>query len=196
MRFPTQSRMSVTRRGEKAQRLSAFIVRSLASQGDAAGRPGGITVIARSLQSPVARAIGALAADIAAAGLSVRILLLKADGAAADAFAFPQAAAGLDCELRLARDPRLIEAHEQLVLGPGTCWTGDSMRRDPLAYDAYETFVDDCAQIAGAAASTFARLWIGGEPLLGRPIPSGLVVETDGPSRMPGREPSGLCGEM
>jgi hypothetical protein len=195
MRFPPQSRLSVTRRGEKEQRLSAFITRSLALRSDVPERGSGISVIARSLHSPVARAIGALAAEIAAAGHSVRMLLLKADGVAApDSFAFPQAAARLDCELRLARDPRLIEAHEQLVLGSSTCWTGDSMRRDPSACDAYEDFIDDCAQIASGAASTFERLWIGGEPLLGRP--GSLLVVPGGQSRLPEQGPSGICGEI
>jgi hypothetical protein len=195
MRFPPQFRMSITRRGEKEQRLSAFIARSLAAQSDMPERGSGISVIARSLQSPVARAIGALAAEIAAAGHPVRLLLLRADGVAAPhTFAFPQVAAGLDCEMRLAREPRLIEAHEQLVLGPGTCWTGDSMRRDPSASDAYERFVDDCAQIAGAAASTFERLWIDGESLLARPLPSAMVANSR--ARWPERGPSGVCGKM
>ena len=55
----------------------------------------------------------------------------------------------VDCEVRWARKPRLIEAHEQLVLGPQTCWIGDSMRREPAKCDAYETYIDDCAETAG-----------------------------------------------
>jgi hypothetical protein len=35
-----------------------------------------------------------------------------------------------------ARHPRLVEAHEQLVLGPETCWIGDCMQRDPAKCDA------------------------------------------------------------
>jgi len=167
MRFPPQSRLSVTRRGEKEQRLGAFIAQSLATIAQSAKpqRRVGISVIARSLQSPVAKAIGALAPEIAAAGYSVRMILAKSDRfAPTDGWAYPRAAA-LNCEVRLARDPRLIEAHEQLVLGPRTCWTGDSMRRDPAACDAYESFIDDCAEIAHAAALTFERLWLGAEPL-------------------------------
>jgi hypothetical protein len=53
-----------------------------------------------------------------------------------------------------------------MVLGERACWTGDSMRRDPAACDAYESFIDDCADIAGAARSTFARLWAAAEPLM------------------------------
>jgi hypothetical protein len=191
MRFSPQFRMSVTRRGEKEQRLCELIGRGLAAHGGMPVRGGGISVIARSLASPVARAIGALAGEIAAAGLSVRVLVMRGEGAG-DVRGFPQAA-GLDCEVRLAKDPRLIEAHEQLALGPGTCWTGDSMRRDPSACDAYESFVEDCAEIAGAAQSTFERLWSGGEPLFTGPVPAAVVPAADGPSRMQG--PPGICGE-
>jgi len=170
MRFPPQFRMSVTRRGEKEQRLSAFIAQSLATVAESAKpqRRIGVSVIARSLQSPVVRAIDGLAQEIAASGYSVRMLLAKSDRfRLTDGWAYPHAAA-LNCEVRLARDPRLIEAHEQLVLGPRTSWTGDSMRRDPAVCDAYESFLDDCAEAAHAATSTFERLWIGGEPLFER----------------------------
>lgn len=173
MRFPSQFRMSVTRRGEKEQRLSAFIAGNLALAGQGASpRPmSRISVLARSIESPVARAIGGLAAEIAAAGLPVRLLLVRSDRLLlAGGCIYPQAAT-LDCEARLTRDPRLIEAHEQMVLGGCACWTGDSMRRDPAASDAYESFIDDCAELAATAQSTFERLWTAGEPLFGhRPM--------------------------
>jgi hypothetical protein len=172
MRFPHQFRMSVTRRGEKEEQLGAFIARNLvlARQG-ATPRPGPISLLARSLDSPVARAIGTLAAEIAAVGSPVRLLLVKSDRPfPADGCVYPQAAP-LDCEARLVRDPRLIEAHEQMVIGPRACWTGDSMRRDPAACDAYESFLDDCPEIAGHAQATFEHLWAAAAPLFGhRPM--------------------------
>src|SRR5262245_22455657 len=113
MRFSPQFRMSVTRRGEKEQRLCDFIARGLSAQGGIPVRSGGISVIARSLASPVARAIGALAGEIVAAGLSVRVLLVRGDGAGG-VRGFPQ---GLDCEVRLAKDPPLIRAHEPRARG-------------------------------------------------------------------------------
>lgn len=179
MRFPPHFRMSITRRGEKEQRLSAFIARSLvpAEQQGERQQGGRISVIARSLQSPVAKAIAGLAGEIAAAGYSVRMILAKADRfGLTDAWADPTTVA-LNCEARLARDPRLAEAHEQLVLGPQTCWTGDSMRRDPAVCDAYESFIDDCTELASAGALTFERLWIGAEPLFeNRPIAPALSL--------------------
>jgi hypothetical protein len=179
MRFPTQFRMSVTRRGEKEQRLSAFIAGNLAAAAPRAGaradarRTARISVLARSLESPVARAIGTLAAEIAAAGVPVRLLLVKSDRLFAGAGCIYPQAATLDCEARLALNPRLIEAHEQMVLGRRACWTGDSMRRDPAASDAYESFIDDCPELAAAAQATFDRLWSAAEPLFEpRPMPA------------------------
>jgi len=69
----------------------------------------------------------------------------------------------------VVRNPRLIEAHEQLVLGARACWTGDTMRRDPAICDAYERFVEDAPELAAAARLTFERLWAASEPLTALP---------------------------
>ena len=69
-------------------------------------------------------------------------------------------------EIRWARHPRLIEAHEQLVLGPETCWIGDCMRRDPAKCDAYESYVEGCGEAAGCAAVSFERLWLASQPMV------------------------------
>jgi hypothetical protein len=175
MRFPQQFRASITRRREKEMRLGAFIAQGLhdlAAERQSAeplAEPVGpelaILVIARSPQSPVLKSIATLAREIAAARCSVRAILAKSErGGPADALIAVQAA-GLDCEVRLVRNPRLIEAHEQLVLGKRACWTGDTMRRDPATCDAYETFVEDSPEMAAAARLTFERLWQDGEPL-------------------------------
>jgi hypothetical protein len=185
MRLPGQSRMSVTRRGEKEQRLTAFIARALphpiAGATPLQGSP--ISVLARSLDSPVVKAVGALAADIAAAGAPVRLLIARSDRLLAPGGSIYPQNSTLDCEVRQLRDPRLIEMHEQMVLGNRACWTGDSMRRDPAACDAYECFVDDGAGLARAAQSTFERLWILSEPLL---MAHGPLATPTGPA--PGLE--------
>lgn len=194
MRFSQQFRMTMTRRGEKEARLGAFIAGGLkALAGPAQGslqpaapveRP--ILVIARSAQSPVVKSIAALARDIAVAGCPVRLILAKGERAGlSDAFIAVQTA-GLDCEVRVVRNPRLIEAHEQLVLGSRACWTGDTMRRDPAICDAYESFVDDAPVLAAAARLTFERLWSDGEPVAALP-PMAAAMSTPkaiGPSRL------------
>jgi hypothetical protein len=170
MRFSQHFRMSLTRRGEKELRLGAFIAQGLRGLGpevqvhDLQGTEHAILVVARSAQSPVVKSIAALAHEIAAARCHVRMILARADRSGlADTFIATQAAA-LECEVRRVRTQRLIEAHEQLVLGARASWTGDSMRRDPSTCDAYEGFVEDCLEMATAARATFERLWRDGEP--------------------------------
>lgn len=178
MRFSQQFRMTMTRRSEKEARLGAFVaagLRGLAgpAQGDGlqSAEPAqrSLLVIARSAQSPVVKSLAALARDIAAAGCPVRLILAKGERAAlSDAFIAVQTA-GVGCEVRVVRNPCLIEAHEQLVLGARTCWTGDTMRRDPATCDAYESFADDAPELTAAARLTFERLWSDGEPLTALP---------------------------
>jgi hypothetical protein len=197
MRFSQQFPMTMTRRSDKEARLGAFVSGALRSFADPA-QGGGlrlveseerpILVMARSARSPVVKSIAIQARDIAAAGCSVRLILAKGERAGlSDVFIAGQTA-GLDCEARLARNPRLIEAHEQLVLGARACWTGDTMRRDPATCDAYECFAEDAPELATAARLTFERLWADGEPFAGlAPVaaalrtpkviaPSGLLV--------------------
>jgi hypothetical protein len=165
MRFSPPLRMSIIRRGEKERRLGAFVGQHLAAAAASAPEPGHeIRLIARSAESPVFKVIAASAAEIAAAGHSLRVILAQPDRDALARWMLCDAGA-VECEVRWARDPRLIEVHEQLVLGPRTCWTGDSMRRDPAKCDALETFIDDCAETAGTATASFERLWTASEPL-------------------------------
>jgi len=78
-------------------------------------------------------------------------------------------------EIRWACNPRLLDAHEELVVGPLTSWTGDCMRRDPNKRDAYESFNSGCAEAAGWARISFDRLWQASEPLLS--LGSDLEIE-------------------
>ena len=124
------------------------------------------------MESPVVKAIAAQAAEIVAAGYSVRMIVAQTDADAMPRGWALSDAVEVDCEVRWARKPRLIEAHEQLVLGPQTCWIGDSMRREPAKCDAYETYIDDCPKTAASAMVSFERLWQTSEPLLaGTPVP-------------------------
>ena len=138
-------------------------------------------MVARSLESPVVKAIASLAREIAEANISVRMIMAHADhDTFGDAWSDAGHVVGFDHEVRWARHPRLIEAHEQLVLGPQTCWIGDSMRRDPTKCDAFESYVEGCGEAAGCALVSFERLWIASEPLLarGRRSTAAVIAET------------------
>jgi hypothetical protein len=158
--------VSVIRREEKEHKLRGFLLQYLCAKSDAEGT-GPLLVIARSVESPVVRAITSVAREIAEASRSVRMILASAEPEALPSgWIVSDPAAAFAHEIRLARNPRLIEAHEQLVIGRETCWIGDSMRRDPSKCDAFETFIDSCPRTTAAAVVSFQRLWSACEPVL------------------------------
>ena len=168
MRLRPPLRVSVTRHEEKEHKLQEFLALHLShrEQASEAERTTHLLLVARSLDSPVVRALAAMADEIAAAGLSVRIILGYIDGDP-----LPEdwgRGVAFTHDIRWARHPRLVEAHEQLVIDPSTCWIGDSMRRDPSKCDAYESFVEGCGEAAGCAAVSFERLWLTCQPLVSR----------------------------
>jgi hypothetical protein len=178
MRLRPPLHVSVTRHGDKEQKLKDFILQHIAGARDTASRFSQIQVIARSLESPVVKAIAGLASEISTAGLSVRLILAQADqDTFADAWADAGRVVAFDHEIRWARHPRLIEAHEQLVLGPQACWIGDSMRRDPAKCDAFESYVEGCGEAAGCALVSFERLWTACEPLVARGARAGMSAD-------------------
>jgi hypothetical protein len=182
MRLRPPLRVNVMRHEEKEQKLQEFLSHHLMAQslGGEARRSTHLLLVARSLESPVVRVVTSLTDEIAAAGLAVRIILAHVDGE-------PQPedwgrSVTFTHEVRWARHPRLIEAHEQLVIDPETCWIGDCMRRDPAKCDAYESFVEGCGEAAGCAAVSFERLWMTCQPLVSR---------AGGRGRMPAAPPVG-----
>lgn len=179
MRLRPPLRVSVTRHGDKEQKLKDFIVQHMLADTEDHARFGEIQVVARSLESPVVKAIVSLSREISDAGVSVRMILAQADSdALADGWTDAGQALGFQYDIRCARRPRLIEAHEQMVLGPHACWIGDSMRRDPAKCDAFESYVEGCGEAAGCALVSFERLWVASEPVLVR-APRPVVVPED-----------------
>ncbi len=180
MRFRPPLRVSVTRHGDKEQKLKEFVLQHISDARGAAGgdRPCQLQLIARSLESPVVKAIAGLAGEIASAGLAVRMILAHVDqDVLLDGWTHADHPVAFDHEIRWARRPRLIEAHEQLVLGPQTCWIGDSMRRDPAKCDAFESYVEGCGEAAGCALVSFERLWFASEALAIRPPHASDIAE-------------------
>ena len=157
MRLRPPLRVAVSRHEEKEQNLREFLLRHITGPRSASGHACDLLIVARSLESPLIKAVTSIGEDITAAGLSVRLILAQLDCEPS-----PQTwACGVPFtyEIRWAKRPRLIEAHEQLVIGPETCWIGDCMRRDPAKCDAYESFIEGCGEAAGCAAVSFERLW-------------------------------------
>ncbi|MDX2259323.1 MAG: hypothetical protein NW205_10465 [Hyphomicrobiaceae bacterium] len=160
MRLATPTGLQVVKKEEKEARLSAFIETVLAGEAE----PGAFLLVARSAESPVVRALAQRAADLAAAGISVKAVLTSIDHTEfGEAIALP---ARLFCEggLRLIEDPRLYDAHEQLVLGNDAVWIGDCMRREPAKRDSYERYTTGSAETATWARRAFERLWAASQP--------------------------------
>jgi hypothetical protein len=121
-----------------------------------------VTLLARSPQSPVARALLETGSEIAALGVTLQVVFARVEPSESlsawldlvDALTPPAHLA-----LRWAQHPSLIDAHEQLVLGTALSWAGDCMRREPEKRDAYEQYDTFDATAAALAQASFSYFW-------------------------------------
>lgn len=60
---------------------------------------------------------------------------------------------------RWIKNPSLLDAHEQVVLGNSMCWSGDTMKRRPNARDSFELFEDRSLGMARLGRLAFDTLW-------------------------------------
>lgn len=173
---------SVVKREDKIDTLCTFL-RSFWLMPHAEGHPTEITIVARSAESPVARALAASSSEIAARNIVVRAIFANLEPEKTNigwSVAGPEIA--FRRELRWARNPRLADAHEQLVLDGVTCWIGDCMRRDPSRRDAYEQFANGDVRTTATMALSFNRLWGASEPLLIRSLNGGVGATASDPA--------------
>lgn len=159
------SGLQVIKKEEKEPRVTAFIEAHLEKRAGA-GAPaaaGEFLLVARSPESPVCTALARLAPELTRHGIEIRAVFTAID---AGAFGAEGAAGSLlaVASARIINDPRLYEAHEQLVIDEQTCWVGDCMRREPAKRDAYESYFEGSAPAARSATTAFARLWDAGVP--------------------------------
>jgi hypothetical protein len=161
---PTPPRLLTANREDKELKLREFISEAIATlaQKDV-NHTTCFSLVARAPDSPAARAATSLAADMAKANISLRVILLDIDLGAED-----QTATGiLDCasaDIRILSDARFAAAHEQMSLGDGCAWIGDCMRRDPSKRDAFEIFHAGNATAARHTEASFAKLWTAAKP--------------------------------
>lgn len=161
--------IDIVRLEDKETKLKSF-VRTLVEQSlvrcEVAGAANAVLLIARSIDSPVAKAVAALVRE-GAITTPVKLILalpprqeIEGDNSLETFAALVGSNGG-----RIIRDIRLFDAHEQLVFGPAASWVGDCMRRDPMKRDAYECYAADCSKTAGWAKTSFDRLWDACEPM-------------------------------
>lgn len=160
MTLNKQPLMDVVRREDKEERLKTFIAQYFQAGVDAAGSKTW-SLVARSPESPVVLALASYASQLQAAGISVQVIMSELSPPNSQDMTprFP----GFATDLRLARNPRLLDAHEQLNLSATTSWVGDCMRREPAKRDAYECYAHDCPTTARWTRLAFQRLWLASE---------------------------------
>lgn len=151
--------MQVVKREEKETRMVQFVLGEIAQ-----GRvslSGDWFVTALSMDSPVIKALRRVVHELGSASdLRIHVVLTRpGKHVVSDCFASIDTLA-----VRTSQSSRLLDAHEQLVLGEASSWTGDCMRRDPRERDAFETFGSDNAELADWAQKSFDRLWSGAQP--------------------------------
>ncbi|MGI9475166.1 MAG: hypothetical protein ACR2PI_00540 [Hyphomicrobiaceae bacterium] len=152
--------MQVVKREEKETRMVQFVLGEIAE-----GRvslSGNWCIVALSMDSPVIKALRCVVHELGSASeLRINVVLTRpGKHVVSDCFA------SIDTlTVRTSQNSRLLDAHEQLVLGDASSWTGDCMRRDPRERDAFETFGSNSAELADWAMKSFERLWIGARPL-------------------------------
>jgi hypothetical protein len=168
MRQPASSELSVVKRAEKQEKLKNYILQTIAAAhraGDAS-KTETLLLVARSAESPVALALVSLASELAESGLAIRAIFTDIESETTTAgWTVNGPAIAFARDVRWARNARLTDAHEQLVLTHDACWIGDCMRRDPAKTDAFEHFVGDNAETTRLASVSFERLWRHAEPL-------------------------------
>ena len=123
-----------------------------------------VTLILRSAASSPVRALIARRQELANAGIGARVILAKLEPEQD----LLQLFASL-CELsprtqatdliRWARNPHLLDAHEQVTYGDTMCWSGDALRRDANRRNAMALFEEEAPQTARFARLAFNALW-------------------------------------
>ncbi len=143
--------------------------------------PRAITLVLRSASSDPAKALLHLKDEFLDAGIRAKAILAKLEPAdeLREFFATLAELAPEEkpCELiRWARNPRLLDAHEQATYGAAMCWSGDPMRRDPDKRNALALFDEAGTDRVRLARLAFAALWDASSP-----VPERLLIGTAAP---------------
>lgn len=129
-----------------------------------------LTMILRSPGSDPAKALIGMKGALQRAGASARVILarLEPEDELRQLFTSlselaPQAATS---ELiRWVRNPRLLDAHEQVTYGEAICWSGDAMRRDADKRNALALFDENAPDAVRLGRLAFEALWAVSAPV-------------------------------
>ena len=129
-----------------------------------ANEPRELTMILRSASSGPAQALILKARDLARTGIAAKVIVAKLDPEE-DVRKLYACLSELSPRgrahelLRWARNPRLLDAHEQVTYGTSLCWWGDAMRREADKRNALSLFEDGSPASVRFGQLAFQALW-------------------------------------
>ncbi len=129
-----------------------------------------ITLILRAADSPPALILTHLTETLRRAGASAKAILARLEPEedlrrlyeSLSALAPSEPAQSL---IRWARNPRLLDAHEQATYGMDMCWSGDAMRRDGDRRNVLALFNEGVPDRVRLGYLAFEALWAISSPV-------------------------------
>lgn len=123
-----------------------------------------LTMILRSAGSDPVKALVGMKGALRNAGVRAKVILarlepeddLKQLFASLSELAPHEPAPEL---IRWARNPRLLDAHEQVTYGEAMCWSGDALRRDADRRNALSLFDEEAPDTVRLGRLAFRALW-------------------------------------
>lgn len=156
---------------EQMERIGAIYDAYCAKlDGGSGPRDSHITLIARSVLSPVCRMLVTKAGDLQRHGVSVQAIFAKLGpaepmNAMFSALETLNGVGKITASLRWAQNPCLLDAHEQLTLGVRMCWTGDCMRRSEDRRNSLDLFEENSIGSVRISDLNFSSMWAASKPL-------------------------------
>ena len=161
-----------------------------------------ITLILRSASSAPALAMVLMKDELERVGLDAKVVLAKLEPQEELRQLFLSLAhlspRQQPCQLmRWARNPRLLDAHEQVTYGEAVCWSGDAMRREADRRNALTLFNEAAPELVRLGRLAFDALWAASSPVPERhlvdrpaPKPSGSYEQAQAPAAVSPVRPS------
>lgn len=136
----------------------------------ASGAPTQITMILRTADSPPALVLMHMTETLRRAGVCAKAILARLEPeeemkrlvACLAELAPAESAHSL---IRWARNPRLLDAHEQATYGTDMCWSGDAMRRDGDRRNVLALFNEGVPDRVRLGHLAFEALWAISSPV-------------------------------
>ena len=140
--------------------MARFVERALAES----GQPLAFTMILRSARSGPAQALISMKDELLRAGVIAKVILAKLDPQEDVRQLFTSLSELAPREpapelIRWARNPCLLDAHEQVIYGDAMCWSGDAMRRDADKRNALTLFDEAAPDTVRLGRLAFEALW-------------------------------------